>query len=113
VIGPELTGGDRQNPDYWLGNIVNPNEVVPADYRLTVFTLKDGRVVSGVVPGQNEKTVTVQTAVERLTIPADTITKRESLPVSLMPEGLLKTLDETAVKDLIAYLMTKAPVAAE
>jgi putative membrane-bound dehydrogenase-like protein len=113
VIGPDLTGGDRHNPDYLLGNILNPNEVVPADYRLTVFTLKDGRVVSGVVPAQNEKTVTVQTAVERLTIPADTITKRESLPVSLMPEGLLKTLDETAVKDLIAYLMTKGPVAAE
>jgi putative membrane-bound dehydrogenase-like protein len=113
VLGPDLTGGDRHNPDYLIGNIVNPNEVVPADYRLTVFTLKDGRVVSGVVPGQTEKTVTVQTAVERLAIPADTITKRETLPVSLMPEGLLKMLDEAAVKDLIAYLMSKAPVAAE
>ena len=113
AIGPELTGSDRHNLDYLLGNIVNPNEVVPADYLLTVFTLKDGRVVSGVVPEQNEKTVTVQTPVERLTIPADTITKRESMPVSLMPEGLLKTMDEATVKDLIAYLMTKAPVAAK
>jgi putative membrane-bound dehydrogenase-like protein len=113
AIGPDLTGSDRHNLDYLLGNIVNPNEVVPADYLLTVFTLKDGRVVSGVVPEQNEKTVTVQTPVERLTIPADTITKRESMPVSLMPEGLLKTMDEATVKDLIAYLMTKAPVAAK
>jgi putative membrane-bound dehydrogenase-like protein len=113
AIGPELTGSDRHNLDYLLGNIVNPNEVVPADYLLTVFTLKDGRFVSGVVPEQNEKTVTVQTPVERLTIPADTITKRESMPVSLMPEGLLKTMDEATVKDLIAYLMTKAPVAAK
>lgn len=112
AIGPDLTGSDRHNLDYLLGNIVNPNEVVPADYLLTVFTLKDGRVVSGVVPEQNEKTVTVQTPVERLTIPADTITKRESMPVSLMPEGLLKTMDEATVKDLIAYLMTKGPVAA-
>lgn len=112
AIGPELTGSDRHNLDYLLGNIVNPNEVVPADYLLTVFTLKDGRVVSGVVPEQNEKTVTVQTPVERLTIPTDTITKRESMPVSLMPEGLLKAMDEATVKDLIAYLMTKAPVAA-
>jgi putative membrane-bound dehydrogenase-like protein len=113
AIGPDLTGSDRHNLDYLLGNIVNPNEVVPADYRLTVFTLKDGRVISGVVPEQNEKTVTVQTPVERLVIPADTITKRESLPVSLMPEGLLKTMDEAAVKDLVAYLMTKAPVEAK
>jgi len=113
AIGPDLTGSDRHNLDYLLGNIVNPNEVVPADYLLTVFTLKDGRVVSGVVPEQNEKTVTVQTPVERLTIPADTITKRESMPVSLMPEGLLKTMDEATVKDLVAYLTTKAPVAAK
>lgn len=113
AIGPDLTGSDRHNLDYLLGNIVNPNEVVPADYLLTVFTLKDGRVVSGVVPEQNEKTVTIQTPVERLTIPADTITKRESMPVSLMPEGLLKTMDEATVKDLVAYLMTKAPVAAK
>jgi putative heme-binding domain-containing protein len=113
AIGPDLTGSDRHNLDYLLGNIVNPNEVVPADYLLTVFTLKDGRVISGVVPERNEKTVTVQTPVERLTIPADTITKRESMPVSLMPEGLLKTMDEATVKDLIAYLMTKAPVAAK
>jgi putative membrane-bound dehydrogenase-like protein len=113
AIGPDLTGSDRHNLDYLLGNIVNPNEVVPADYLLTVFTLKDGRVISGVVPEQNEKTVTVQTPVERLTIPADTVTKRESMPVSLMPEGLLKTMDEATVKDLIAYLMTKAPVAAK
>jgi putative membrane-bound dehydrogenase-like protein len=113
AIGPDLTGSDRHNLDYLLGNIVNPNEVVPADYLLTIFTLKDGRVLSGVVPEQNEKTVTVQTPVERLTIPADTITKRESMPVSLMPERLLKTMDEATVKDLIAYLMTKAPVAAK
>jgi putative membrane-bound dehydrogenase-like protein len=113
AIGPDLTGSDRHNLDYLLGNIVNPNEVVPADYLLTVFTLKDGRVVSGVVPEQNEKTVTVQTPVERLVIPADTITKREAMPVSLMPEGMLKTMDEAMVKDLIAYLMTKAPVAAK
>lgn len=112
AIGPDLTGSDRHNLDYLLGNIVNPNEVVPADYLLTVFTLKDGRVVSGVVPEQNERTVTVQTPVERVAIPVDTIAKRESLPVSLMPEGLLGAMDEAAVKDLFAYLMSRSPVAA-
>lgn len=111
AIGPDLTGSDRHNLDYLLGNTVNPNEVVPADYRLTVFTLEDGRVVSGVVPEESERSVTVQTPVERLTLPADSIAKRETLPVSLMPEGLLKAMDEASVKDLIAYLMTRAPVA--
>lgn len=110
AIGPELTGGDRHNVDYLLGNIINPNEVVPSDYRLTVFTLKDGRVVSGVVPEENTHAVTVQSQVERLVIPHETIAKREKMPVSLMPEGLLKQLEEATVKDLISYLMTRGPV---
>ncbi len=113
AIGPDLTGSDRHNLDYLLGNIVSPNEVVPADYQLTVFTLKDGRVVSGVVPEQNEKTITVQTPVERLALASDSVAKREKMPVSLMPEGLLKTMDEAAVKDLIAYLMSRAPITAK
>lgn len=107
AIGPDLTGSDRHNLDYLLGNIVNPNEVVPADYRLTVFTLKDGRVVSGVVPEESERSVTVHTPAERLTLSTDSIAKRETLPVSLMPEGLLKAMDEASVKDLIAYLMDR------
>lgn len=113
ALGPELTGSDRHNLDYLLGNTVNPNEVVPADYRLTVFTLKDGRVLSGVVPEESERSVTVQTPVERLVVPTDTIAKREIVPVSFMPEGLLKTMDEAAVTDLIAYLMSRGPVEAK
>lgn len=109
AIGPDLTGGNRHDLDYLLGNIVNPNEIVPADYRLSIFTLKDGRVVSGVVPEESDKVVTVQTPVEKLSIPVDSIIKREVTPASLMPEGLLKSLGEESVRDLIAYLMSTAP----
>lgn len=110
AVGPDLTGSDRHNMDYLLDNVINPNAVVPADYRLTVFTMKDGRVVSGVIPEENEKTVTVQSAAERISLSVDEIEKRETLPVSLMPEGLLKALGEDAVKDLVAYLMTRGPI---
>lgn len=110
AIGPDLTGSDRHSIDYLLENTINPNDVVPADYLLTVFTMKDGRVVSGVIPEENEKTVTVQSAAERISLTVDEISKRETLPISLMPEGLLKALGEEAVKDLVAYLMTRGPV---
>jgi hypothetical protein len=62
------------------------------------------------VPEENERAVTVQSQMERIVIPKDTISKRQTMPVSLMPEGLLKTMDETAVKDLVAYLMTRGPI---
>jgi len=38
------------------------------------------------------------------------ILSREKSPISMMPEGLLKTLREDEVRDLIAYLRTTAQV---
>ncbi|MEM7601060.1 MAG: c-type cytochrome, partial [Verrucomicrobiota bacterium] len=107
AFGPDLTGSDRHNLDYLLGNIINPNDVVPADYRLTVFTMKDGRVVSGVVPEESTRSVKVQTPAELVTIEVKDIVSRETLPMSLMPEGLLKTLPEEDVHHLITYLMSR------
>ncbi|MGV3659990.1 MAG: PVC-type heme-binding CxxCH protein [Prosthecobacter sp.] len=105
AIAPELTGSDRRNLKYLLENILDPNAVVPADFRVTVFTLKDGRVLTGVIPEKTERTLTVQTPAERLTIEKTQIVKQEQLTQSLMPEGLLAALGEENVVNLIAYLM--------
>jgi len=106
-LGPDLTGSDRHNLDYLLGNIVDPNALVPADYRVTVFKLKDGRTISGVIPEQNERTLTVQTPAERLTIERSQIVEQNQMPVSLMPEGLLTALGDENTAHLIKYLMSK------
>ncbi|MDF1755661.1 MAG: c-type cytochrome [Verrucomicrobiales bacterium] len=113
LVGPDLTGSDRHSLDYLLENTINPNDVVPVDYQLTVFTMNDGRVVSGVVPEESEKTVTVQATTEKITLNKSEIKTRQTLPNSLMPEGLLKAMDPESVKDLIAYLMTTQPVRQE
>ena len=110
ALAPELTGSDRHNLDYLLGNIVDPNAVVPADYRVTVLKLKDGRTVTGVIPEQNDKVLTLQTPAERLTIQRSDITDQQQLTQSLMPEGLLTALGEENVKHLIAYLMSNGQV---
>lgn len=112
ALGPDLTGSDRHNLDYLLGNIVDPNSVVPADYRVTVLKLKDGRTLTGVLPEQNERTLTLQTPAERLVIQRSEVTGQEQLPASLMPEGLLTALGEENVRHLVAYLMSNGPVAA-
>ena len=104
-IGPDLTGSDRKNLDYLLGNIVDPNALVPADFRVSVFKLKDGRTVTGVVPEKTDKVLTIQTPVEKLTVERTQITEQQQLTQSLMPEGLLGALGEENVKHLIAFLM--------
>lgn len=104
AIAPDLTGSDRKNLSYLLENIVDPSAVVPADYRVSVIKLKDGRVLTGVIPEQTEKLMTVQTPTERLTIEKSLVAEQTQLTQSLMPEGLLPALGEEKVKDLFAYL---------
>ena len=110
AIAPDITGSDRHNLNYLLENIVDPNAVVPADYRMTIVKLKDGRTLSGVIPEQNDRAVTVQTPAERVTIPRSDIAEMQQLSQSFMPEGLLTALGEENVKHLIAYLMSNGQV---
>ena len=109
-IGPDLTGSGRANLDYLLENIVDPSAVVPADYRMSTLTLKDGRVLGGLVAETNERTLTLRTPTEPLTIERSEIVKQEVSPLSMMPEGLLQVFQPDQVRDLIAYLMHPAQV---
>ena len=104
-VGPDLTGSGRANLDYLLENIVDPSGVVSADYRMSVVTLKDGRVLSGVIAGQTDRTLTLRQLAQEMTVEKAEIAKQETSAVSMMPEGLLTALQPDQVRDLIAYLM--------
>lgn len=104
AIGPDLTGSNRTDLDYVLENVLDPNAVIGADYQLTVFTLKDGRVVSGMVRGENDTAVTVQMADQTTVVEKRHIEERQTLPISMMPEGLFASIQDSEVRDLIAYL---------
>ncbi|MFM9966299.1 MAG: PVC-type heme-binding CxxCH protein [Planctomycetaceae bacterium] len=104
--GPDLTGGNRRNLDYLLENILDPSATVAADFRMSVFAMKDGRVINGVTVEQSEKTLTVQTQTDRVTIQRADIEEQKVSTLSLMPDGLFQTLTEDQVRDLIGYLMS-------
>jgi putative heme-binding domain-containing protein len=104
-IGPDLTGSGRANLDYLLENIADPSGVVSADFRMSLVTLKDGRSLSGIIAEKNDRTVTLRSVAETLTLDRSEILKTETPPMSMMPEGLLLALQPDMVRDLIAYLM--------
>lgn len=104
-IGPDLTGSGRANLDYLLENIADPSGVVTADYRVSIITLKDGRILSGVISATSDRTLTLKTLTESTTLDKAEIVKTETSPLSMMPEGLLLALPPDSVKDLIGYLM--------
>ena len=102
--GPDLTGSNRRNLDYLLENILDPNALVPANYRTTIVTLKNGQVLSGYVEEELGTAIRLRSQEELHTIPRGQIAKKETLKMSLMPEGVLNGLQDQEVRDLFAYL---------
>ncbi|HEX7447516.1 MAG TPA: PVC-type heme-binding CxxCH protein [Pirellulales bacterium] len=103
-VGPELTGAQRGNMDYLLENLIDPSALVGRDYQLTVIETTDGRVLNGIVTGDDGDVLTVQTQNERVLLPKNEIEQRQPSKLSLMPEGVLDKLTERELRDLIAYL---------
>jgi putative membrane-bound dehydrogenase-like protein len=109
-IGPDLTGSGRDSLDYLLENLLDPSASVSADFKMSVVALRDGRVLNGLVRGQTDRTLTLQTPTEVQYLDRDDIDELQSSPLSLMPEGLLDPLSREEIRDLIAYLMNRAQV---
>jgi putative membrane-bound dehydrogenase-like protein len=103
-VGPDLTGSQRTNLDYLLENVLDPNAVVPREFQVSIFSLTDGRLVSGFIQKETPDGLTVRTANETVVIPKGDLESRKSTNQSIMPEGLFDQLKPDEVRDLVAYL---------
>jgi putative membrane-bound dehydrogenase-like protein len=109
-VGPDITGSNRPNLDYLLENILDPSAVIPKEYAATLVELKNGRVVTGIVRGETPAAVTVVTANETLTVPRNEIESLQPSTTSMMPDDLLKPLNDSEVRSLVAYLQSPIQV---
>lgn len=103
-VGPDITGSNRSDIQYLLENIVDPNAVIPNDYRSSTITMKDDRVLTGVVKKQEAASITVATANETITLQRPDIESIQQSELSMMPEGLLTPLQDQEIRDLLYYL---------
>jgi putative heme-binding domain-containing protein len=103
-LGPDLTGSGRKELDYLLLNVINPNAAVPRDYQMIVVEMKDGQVLTGTMPREDETSVTLQTLTEKRILNRSELRKVERQSLSWMPEGLFQQLTDQEVADLVAYL---------
>jgi putative membrane-bound dehydrogenase-like protein len=108
-VGPDITGSNRADLNYLLENVLDPNAVIGKAYQLNLFTMKDGRVMSGVIKEANPAAVKIAMmgGVE-FTLPQADIAKREVSKLSTMPEGLFDALQPEMVVDLVKYLQSGA-----
>jgi putative membrane-bound dehydrogenase-like protein len=110
LIGPDLTGSGRHDVGYLIENIADPSAVVAADFTMVVVTLKDGRVLNGIISAKTDRTITVKMIGVETTVDRSDITKQEQLPISMMPEGLLTALSDEQISNLVSYLMSNNQV---
>jgi len=103
-VGPELTGSNRRDLDYVLMNVLDPSALIGKDYLAHVVATTDGRVLTGIVRGEDKDAITLVTANESLTIPKAEVEARRPSETSMMPEDLLKPLSDHETRSLIAYL---------
>lgn len=110
--GPDLTGSaGRFSARDLLESIVDPNKTISDQYAAVVISTVDGKVVTGRIINLNGDTFILNT--NMLDPNAHTNVNRSEIDemleskVSMMPAGLLNTLNQDEFLDLMAYLLSR------
>lgn len=111
IGGPDLTGaGNRYSHRDLLEAIIEPNKVLSDQYQNSIWTLKDGSQLTGKsVWEQDGKLTIMPTPIAPnhfLYIDKAQIAKTTKSPISPMMPGLLNSLNQDEVLDLMAYMLS-------
>ena len=110
-IGPELTSYKRDDLRRMLLNVVNPSAEIREGFENYVAITGDGRTLNGFISDQDAQVVTLRGPDGQTTVlPRADLEDLKAVPVSLMPEGLLKDWSDQQVRDLFAYLRSTQPL---
>ena len=112
AVGPDLTGlaGRFASRDL-LESLIDPSKVVSDQYEATIFQLRDGNIVVGRIVNMGGDRLMINTdmldAGQSVSVNHRHIVATQPSPTSMMPEGLLNTLNKEEVLDLMAYLLSR------
>jgi putative heme-binding domain-containing protein len=107
-VGPELTGYERGNLDFWVDNIVYPSLEIREGFANYTARLQNGQMLVGMLDSQSAQEVVLRDpAGQKTRLRRSDLAGLEASPVSLMPEGILSGVSDGAVRHLFAYLQRK------
>ncbi|MFV0444228.1 MAG: c-type cytochrome [Planctomycetaceae bacterium] len=112
ATGPDLTQlAGRFNLKDLSEAIIDPSKVISDQYKATTIVTDDGKTYTGRVLGENDQTLSVlidpEDSSKVVDIPKKSIETQQPAATSLMPNDLLKPLNENEVLDLLAYLLSR------
>ncbi|WP_449343056.1 PVC-type heme-binding CxxCH protein [Tautonia marina] len=109
-VGPDIDATVekyKHDASALLREILESSRNIDEEYRQVIVALEDGTTQIGVIASEDESTLTMLygSPPQELQIAKQSIDDRVTSPVSIMPSGLLNTLDKEEVLDLLAYLL--------
>ena len=109
LVGPQLDGIGGRGLERLLEDVLDPNRNVDKAFRTTVFVLKDGETVSGLMRREEGGAFIYALAngQEARVAKADVKERRET-ETSLMPANFIEALTPTELNDLLAFLLGKS-----
>ncbi|MEW4487815.1 PVC-type heme-binding CxxCH protein [Thalassoglobus sp. JC818] len=111
VIGPNLTGYERDNLDFMLLAIVDPSAGIREEFTQYQIATVDGRILTGLIEDQTPATVVMRHADNSLTeVSRESIQVLQAIATSIMPDGVTKQLSDEDLIDLFAFLSQPTPV---
>ncbi|HLZ98504.1 MAG TPA: hypothetical protein VKP66_11265, partial [Steroidobacteraceae bacterium] len=96
-------------------SIIEPSKVVSDQYRASTVTTQSGKVYTGRIVNETTNTLVILLDPEDSTkvaeIKKSDVEEIKPSAVSVMPDGLLKQLNDEEVLDLLAYLLSRGDAA--
>ncbi len=104
-VGPELRSIGASAPvDYLLESLIRPNEAIKEGYKTLNIETEAGELISGVRLQENDESLILRGVTEaKIVVPVADI-KSRSEGRSLMPEGLVDSLSQQDLLDLVKFL---------
>jgi putative heme-binding domain-containing protein len=112
ATGPDLTqAAGRFTLRDLCESIVEPSKVVSDQYRASVVTTESGRIYTGRIVNETKDgyvlVIDPEDSTKVVELKKKDVESVKPSAVSLMPQDLLKTLNENEVLDLLAYLLSR------
>ncbi len=104
-VGPDLSGVNNKTKDELLNSILNPSASIEPRFTNYMVTTKDGRMYDGVIANETPGSITLRSGDQGdETILRKNIADVRASSISLMPEGLERSMSKQDLADVIAYL---------
>jgi len=104
-VGPDISDTLGKTPAAVLNDILDPNAAIDSNYVNYTVTTKGGKLLTGIITNETGSSLTLKRAENQTdVILRQDIDEIQSTGVSLMPEGVEKSITMEEMADLLKFL---------